>query len=149
MLRIELAKKADRAGVLRCTRIDGSTTWHRQTARHAAHFALHDLTHLAVEIVLGYKRGFFGLLAEGWEMDDTTGKGSRGALPAEAIEVERIVGLFDTERGSGTVWTVEEFNAFSPRGLTEEEIRGIKARRAELFREWFALAVGGSLELTF
>lgn len=75
MVRIELAKKADGAGVLRCTRSDGSTTWHKQSTRQAAHFALHDLTHLAVQTVPGYKRGFFGLPAEGWEMDDTTGKG--------------------------------------------------------------------------
>ena len=140
MLRIALAKKADGSGVLRCSREDGSVTWHKQTARHAAHFTVHDLTHWAVETVLGYKHGFFGLIADGWEMDDTTGKGTRGALPSEAIEVERVVGLFDTERGSGTVWTVDEFNAFAPRPLSEEEIRNIKARRAELFR---------SLELTF
>ena len=149
MLRIGLAKKADGSGVLRCCREDGSVTWHKQTARHAAHFTLHDLTHWAVETVLGYKHGFFGLIADGWEMDDTTGKGTRGALPSEAIEVERVVGLFDTERGSGTVWTVDEFNTFAPRPLSEEQIRNIKARRAELFREWFALAPGGSPELTF
>ena len=27
---------------------------------------------------LGYPRGFFGLIAEGWEIEDTTGKGARG-----------------------------------------------------------------------
>ena len=98
-MRIEIVKRADGAGVLRCVRPDGSVTWQKQT-RHAAHFALHDLTHYAVETALGYRRGFFGLIAEGWDIEDTSGKGGRGALPAEALEVERIVGLFDSERGA-------------------------------------------------
>lgn len=107
MLKIEIVKRADGIGVLRCTRDDGSVTWQKQT-RNAAHFALHDLTHYAVERSLGYRRGFFGLIAEGWEVDDTTGKGSRGALPDEALEVERIVGLFDAERNSGERWSAVE-----------------------------------------
>ena len=78
MLQIEIVKQPDGAGVLRCVRQDGSVTWQKQT-RHAAHFALHDLTHYAVETALGYRRGFFGLIAEGWDVDDTTGKGARGA----------------------------------------------------------------------
>ena len=97
MLIVQIAKRADGAGVLRCTRADGSVTWQKQT-RHAMHFALHDLTHFAVESTLGSRRGFFGLIAEGWEIDDTTGKGLRGRLPQEAVEVEHIVGMFDTER---------------------------------------------------
>jgi hypothetical protein len=85
MLQIEIVKQPDGAGVLRCTRQDRSVTWQKQT-RHAAHFALHDLTHYAVETALGYRRGFFGLIAEGWDVDDTSGKGGRGALSAEAVE---------------------------------------------------------------
>ena len=39
--------------MLRCVRADGSATWQKQTDRHAAYFALHDLTHFAVETELG------------------------------------------------------------------------------------------------
>jgi len=53
MLQIEIAKQPDGAGILRCTRHDGSITWQKQTKR-AAHFALHDLTHYAVETALSY-----------------------------------------------------------------------------------------------
>jgi hypothetical protein len=148
MLQIEITKRPDGAGVLRCIREDGSVTWQKQTARQAAHFALHDLTHYAVETALGYKRGFFGLVADGWDLDDTTGKGARGALPTEAAEVERIVGLFDTERASGAIWSTEEFNGFAPRALTAEQIHSVRARRSELFQRWFALASGEKLELT-
>ena len=155
MLRIQITKRADGVGVLRCVRADGSVTWQRQD-RHAAHFALHDMTHFAVESTLGARRAFFGLIAEGWEIEDTTGKGARGPLPAEALEVERIVGLLDAERASGAVTSAEDFNNFrateggsTPRRLTEAELEAIRARRAELFSQWSALPAGGTLELAF
>jgi hypothetical protein len=147
-VRIEIVKQPDGAGVLRCTRGNGSVTWQKQV-KHAAHFALHDLTHYAVETALGYRRGFFGLIAEGWDVDETGGKSARGPVPPEAIEVERIVGLFDSERGSGTLWSADEFNQFAPRPLTEAEIQKVRALRSALFREWSAVAPGQKLELAF
>jgi hypothetical protein len=145
-VRIRINKRSDGGGVLRCDRADGSSTWQKQT-RHAAFFAHHDLTHYAVETALGYQRGFFGLVAEGWDIEDTTGKGARGPLPEEAIEVERLVGTLDTERAGGVRWTIEEFNAYAPRPLTQDALDRIRARRAELFRMWSAVAPGDSLEL--
>ncbi len=130
-------------------RADGSMTWQKQSARQAAHFALHDLTHFAVETTLGYSRGFYGLIAAGWDVEDTTGKGARGPLPPEAAEVERIVGLFDTERAGGQIWTSEEFNGFSPRAMTLEEIQRVRARRSELFQQWSAIEAGSALELQY
>jgi hypothetical protein len=152
-MRVQITKKADGSGVLRCVRADGSTAWQKQTDRHAAFFALHDLTHFAVETTLGYRRGFFGLIAEGWEMEETTGKGARGALPPEAVEVEGIVGLFDAERGGGQIWTVDEFNEFaamrSVRELSADEIVRVKKKRSELFQQWSAIEPGATLELPF
>lgn len=148
MLYIEIAKRADGIGVLRCTRDDGSVTWQKQV-RHAAHFALHDLTHFSVETALCYRHAFFGLIADGWEIDETTGKTERGELPAEALEAEKIVGLFDAERASGTLWSVEEFNSFAPRKLTKPEIQSVRSLRAELFSKWAATAPGQKLELIF
>jgi hypothetical protein len=110
---------------------------------------MHDLTHFAVETVLGYRRGFFGLIAEGWDVDDTTGKGARGVLPAEAVEVEKIVGLFDSERASSVLWSAEEFNTFAPRALTDTELQKVRALRAALTRQWSAVAPGQKLELKF
>jgi hypothetical protein len=148
MLIVQIAKRADGSGVLRCTRADGSVTWQKQT-RHAIHFALHDLTHFAVESTLGFRRGFFGLIAEGWEIDDTTGKGARGPLPQEAGEVEHLVGMFDTERGSGVLLTVEDFESYSARRLTHEEIGRVRTCRGELFSRWSALEPGSTMELRF
>jgi hypothetical protein len=148
MLQIEIVKRPDGVGVLRCTRKDGSTTWQKQ-ARHAAHFALHDLTHYAVETALGYQRGFFGLIAEGWEIEDTTGNGARGDIPPEALEVERIVGLFDAERASRELWSIDYFNRVVPRKLTESEVQSVRVLRAELFERWSQVLPGEALKLTF
>src|ERR1051326_4162040 len=97
VLTVEIAKRSDGAGTLSCTRKDGSVTWQKQM-KHAVHFALHDLTHFAVEKTLGYRRGFFGLIAEGWDIDDTAGKGQRAPLPEEPLELEGTVGLVVLER---------------------------------------------------
>ncbi len=148
VLKIEIVKQPDGTGLLRCTRPDGSVTWQKQT-RHASHFALHDLTHYAVETCLAFRRGFFGLIAEGWNIEETTGKGGRGALPPEALQVERIVGLFDAERASAVLWTCAEFNQWAPRAFTDDDIQSVRALRDALFQQWFSIAPGEKLELTF
>ena len=148
MLKIEFCKQPDGTVVFRCTRQDGSVTWHKQT-KHAAHFVLHDLTHYAVETTLAFERGFLGLIEEGWDIEDTGGKGARGPLAAETVEVEQIVGLFDAERVSDVLWSVEEFNQFAPRTLMSTEIQSIRAWRSSLFHQWFALPPGDKMELTF
>ena len=152
-MRVQITKKADGSGVLRCVRDDGSVTWQKQTDRHAAYFSLHDLTHFAVETTLGFSRGFFGLISEGWDIEDTTGKGARGPLPPEAGQAEVIVGLFSAERAGGVIWTVDEFNEFGAmtgaRKLTFDEIVRVKKKRSELFQQWSAVEPGATLELQF
>jgi len=148
MLRIEILKPPNGAGVLRCTRQDGSVTWQKQM-RQSPYFALHDLMHYAVESALGYRHGFFGLIAGGWDIEDTGGKGVRGVLPSEAMEVEQIVGLFQGEQTSSTLWTTEQFNTFAPRPLTDTDIRNVRRLRRELFERWFAIPPGDKLELRF
>jgi hypothetical protein len=158
-MRILLTKKADGATVLKCVRADGSETWQKND-RHAAFFALHDLTHYAVETELGIADGFFGVVASGWAIDDTGQRGVATRLPANALFVEHVVGTLDTERASGTRWTAEEFNESlalkarkdgrpAPRVLTDDELRRVRKRRAELFDGWHALAPESTLELPF
>lgn len=156
-MKIRIAKRADGSGLLRCDRLNGTSTWQKQT-KHAVFFTTHDLTHFAVEIVLGYRRGFFGLVAEGWDIDDTTGKGARGPLPQDAAEVELVVGLLDSERASGSLMTAHEFNGFLKakaadsgrqprRPISADELLQVRARRAELLRAWSDVAPGGELTL--
>ena len=156
-LRVQLTRRPDGNVILRCTRQDESVTWQRYD-RQSAHFCHHDLTHFAVESVLGLRRGFFGLLADGWDITDTTGKGSRGPLSFDSAFVEHIVGLFDGERG-GVISpaSAAEFNALIAQmtgrplepPLTDLQLTGVRNRIAELHMQWAATPPGSTLDLTF
>jgi hypothetical protein len=160
VLAVHITKRPDGGSVLRCVRPDGSDTWQKLQGHQAAFFPLHDLTHFAVESELGVSDAFYGLIARGWSIEDTTGKGARGPLPDTALFVENVVGTLDTERASGSRWTAEEFNDNTdryarnggrptPRRLTDDELLRIRKRRAELFAEWSALPTGKTLTLGF
>jgi hypothetical protein len=109
-LTIRITKRTDGGAVLKCIRADGSEVWQKQQGAQATFFPLHDLTHFAVESELGIRGAFYGLIADGWSIDDTTGKGTRGAPPPDALFVENVVGTLDVERASGTRWTADEVN---------------------------------------
>src|SRR2546430_9090725 len=55
-LLIRIKKKSDGSAALSCLRADGSVTWQRQNGQQGRFFPLHDLTHYAVETVLGHTR---------------------------------------------------------------------------------------------
>ena len=157
---VEFAKRKDGNTVLRCIRDDGSSTWQRNENQHARFFPLHDLVHYAVESELGFSQGFFGLIAAGWKIDETTGKSARGALPNEALEVEHFVSSFMAEWNSETEWSAADFNdqaqAFAatrklppPRSLSEEELARVRNRFKELSARWRDLPKGETLSLEF
>lgn len=159
-LLIKITKRTDGAAALRCIRTDGSATWQRHQGGQAAFFPLHDLTHYAVESELGFRCGFYGLIAAGWDIEDTSGKGAKGPIPTEAVTVEHIVGLLDLERAGGTEWTAAELNEQAagfatdrgwpaPRLLTDAGLAGVRRRLGELFALWAALAPGATLEISF
>lgn len=158
-LTIELTRRADGGSVLRCIRRDGTETWQRHEGRQAAFFPVHDLTHYAVETVLGFRQGFFGLVAAGWEIEDTGGKGARGALPTEAVLVEHLVGFLDVERATGATWSAEEYavqlaqrglnEAAAPQPITDDALQRVRERRDALLAEWAAVPPGGRLGLLF
>ena len=159
-LRIQFTKRKDGAALLRCVRDDASVTWQRQDDQRAAFFPVHDLTHYAVESELGFARGFYGLIAAGWDIADTTGKGTRGPLPEEAIEVEYIVGALGAERAGDPACPAEEFNQLAatfaksrgrpePRQLSYAELTRVRSRINDLSAQWSALSPGDTLELPF
>jgi hypothetical protein len=159
-LTIELEKRADGDVIFRCIRADGSVTWQRHAGARGVFFAYHDLTHLAVERTLGLRHGFFGLIASGWDLGDTEGKGPRGPLPDETIAVENLVGFFDRERGSLSEWTAEEFNAAAqsyasqrgspvPMSLSDDEVARTRAAIRSLHAEWNATPNGRVFRQSF
>lgn len=158
-LAIHLTKRADGGAVLRLVRADGSATWQRHDGHRGGFFPAHDLTHLAIETELGFRRGFYGLVAEGWSLEETEGKSARGPLPPETVTVEYLVGALDLERAGGVEWTAAEFNEHAARfadgrnltvpALTDAELACVRARVRELLGRWGTLPRGGTLELTF
>jgi hypothetical protein len=157
---IEFTKRKDGNTLLRCVRDDGSVTWQRNESQRALFFPIHDLMHYAVETELGFRRGFYGLIAEGWEIAETTGKTPRGALPNETLEVEYLVSAFSAERAPGDASTAAEFNPLAatfalakempnPRKLSNDELARVRSRFNELAVQWRALAPGATLKLAF
>lgn len=145
---IRIKKKTDGSAALSCIRADGSTTWQRQEGRQGLFFPLHDLTHYAVETVLNL-RGFFSLVAEGWDFGDFGKPWPKGPLPPEAHTVEQIVGFFDTERASGREWSAADIRLAAPYTAGEEDLRRVRDVRRELFARWADLPAGDTLELHF
>ena len=159
-LRVELSNSPDGAVLLRCTRPDGSVTWQKQSGQRGRFFPLHDLTHFAVETVLQTRHGFYGLIAAGWDIADTTGKGANGPLTDEAKAVEHLVGMLDAERASGTTTSATQLNehatayakanGFSTQFiLTDQILEQIRSKAADLHARWKALPGGGILDLRF
>lgn len=160
ILTIAIKKKTDGSASLACWRADGSATWQRQEGAQGRFFPRHDLTHYAVETVLGLDRAFYGLVASGWELSDFGPPWPRGPLPATALAAEVIVGYLDGERAAGTTWSAKEFNTSAAgyhgaRGespglaLRESDLQRIRQTRAALFARWDALPPGATLELLF
>jgi hypothetical protein len=159
-LSIRIKKNPDGSTALSCTRADGTTTWQRQLGQRGRFFPFHDLTHYAVETVLGFRRGFFGLVAEGWDLTDFGKPWPRGPLPAEAVMVEMIVGFLDGERAMGITRSAAELRSDvaahqAHRGeadgcrISDTELDRVRTVRGELFTRWRAVAPGEALELEF
>jgi len=107
---IRIKKKADGSAALSCERADGSVTWQRQDGQQGRFFPLHDLTHYAVESVLGGRRGFYSFVAQGWNLTDFGVPWPRGPLPVDALTLELVVGFLDRERAAGVEWSAADFN---------------------------------------
>jgi hypothetical protein len=147
-LKIRLTKKRNGTTILSCLRKDGTSTWQRYQGEF---FALHDLTHYAVETILEYKQGFFGLLADGWNISDFGTPWPRGPIPADADPAEIVVGLLHVEQSSRVEMSASEFNA-SAQGvcaLSDAQLTAIRERMRELFHRWAALSPGSTMELIF
>lgn len=159
-LRIQFVKERDGSILLRCHRADGSTTWQRNDGSRGSFFIIHDLTHFAVETELAHRRGFWGLVADGWNVTDFGAPWPRGPIPEDMDPSELIVGFLDGERAGGATWSADDFNDkaekyFASHGvtqaltLTDEDLDRIRTRVRELSDRWKLLPRGETLELTF
>jgi hypothetical protein len=159
-LTIALTRRPDGAVVFSLRRANGTTTWQKRVGPTAEFFAVHDLTHYAVETELRFQRAFYGLVAEGWELTDFGRPWPRGPMPPDALPAEVIVGCFDAARAAGERLTAEACNASaaayfanagvpSPVSVTDEGLDRVRARLSELVWKWQALPPGATMELEF
>ena len=162
-LEIRLKRHPDASASITLTREDGTVTWQRQNGQLGMVFPPHDLTHFAVETELGYRSGFYGLVADGWEIADFAAPWPRGPIPREALEVELIVGFFDAERRNPTRWSADEFNEharmfvaaskhagkLATPQLTEAQVDRVRGVRDALLARWHALSPGEAMDLRF
>ena len=151
-LTIELKKTKDGRPSLACVRADGTRTW----ARVHPFFPTHDLTHCAVESVLGFDEAFFGLIAAGWEIDQFTLPGAARSMPPQAMCTENIVGHLER----GVAIDAAEMNValaastLAQGGVTcaavsDEQLAAIRALRSSLVDRWFELPEGETLSVPF
>jgi hypothetical protein len=159
-LTIRLSRRSDAAVIFELRRADGTTTWQKRTGPTAEFFAVHDLTHYAVETTLGYRGAFYGLVASGWDLSDFGAPWRHGALPVEALAAEVIVGLFDTQRAAHERLTASQCNdaarsyfeahgSSSPVRVTDEELERVRGLLSDLVWRWHAAGPGETLELSF
>jgi hypothetical protein len=110
--------------------------------------------------VLGHRNGFYGLIAEGWNITDFGTPWLRGPLPSDLDPSEYIVGLLDAERTSGAVWDADAFNAriadhhatwaTQPTAWLDEAVLArLRATVRQLHEQWRALPGDETLALTF
>lgn len=159
-LEIRLKKGRDSPHSFVLVRPDGTHT--RQHDRTQGFFPPHDLTHFAVEVELGYRRGFYGIIADGWDLTDFGHPWPKGPFPADADPAELIVGILDLERAAGERWSAAQFNdavlqkltngslpsaRFAK--LTDADLARVRAKRAELLRRWSELPAGETMVLWF
>ncbi|BDC49416.1 hypothetical protein F183_A17320 [Bryobacterales bacterium F-183] len=129
-MQIELTKRADGGGTLRCIRVDRSITW------RSAPRPLYDLTRFAVESSLGLMDGYWGAVASGVALGDADAAEPEG----EALLSLRLAQKFDVELAGVIAWRAAELELGIE--ITEAMLDEIRTLRDRLFREWFAVLPG-------
>ena len=158
-MKIRLKKKTADRPVVSVVRTDGSTTSGRLGANDFG--AVHDLAHYVVESRLALANGFFGLLAQGWNIPDFEVRGASSRFPDEALVVECVVGQLTQVVFSAQPVTVAEFNwlvsqavgavrpAVSAPQFDAAEFDRLREEFVALVIRWRLLPAGETLELDF
>ena len=158
-VKLKIKKRGDGDAVVTFVRDNGSATSGRLGS--GGFGAVHDLTHYAVETTLGLRQGFYGLLAQGWDIPDFEVKGAARQLPDEALVAECVVGQLSNVIFAGAEPRAEEFNwlvksavagvrpGASAPSISEDTLRQMKQTLNALLTRWRTLPPGETLELDF
>jgi len=147
MLTVQFHKYEEKHVVLKCIRSDGSMTW----SKLHPNTEYHDLAHIAIEEVLGFKNAFYGLIESGYNIQDfelpETQKplALRGSnLPKEAIITEHLVNLLTIEKFNESsldfihqiAQILKEHHLPFPERLNKSSLMQIRNYFNELIRHW-------------
>ena len=155
-MQIRFTKNTGKQNVIKYIRDNGTVTW----MYCDDFFIRHDLSHYALEKILGYKTAFNGMLNAGMDIRDFEDKEKRAKLSvtAEAWYAENLANLFLIEIAQGHF---DDFNQvqqacfvsfnqqYPPVVLPDEKIKEVRDHLSELLAQWKALPSGETLELTF
>jgi hypothetical protein len=148
---IQIKKVRDSKPTLVSIRADGTRTW----GQLHAFFPEHDLTHFAVESVMQCRNAFFGLISQGWSIDDFALPGAAQRLPFEALWVENIVMLIE-RGGLQSASELNEHLSLLTNAQAEQAFRftsaqweSICAERAARLQQWRELVDGETMEIHF
>lgn len=160
-MKIQFKKRKGKPSILNCIREDGSVTW----AQIHPNFEAHDLAHYAVETVLGLDKAFYGLLSDGFNIEDFELPRNKrpealvpANLPPESLQTEHLVNLLLTdlqssEKHMDVITTLKDILTREglpyPDGLNADTLTEIQKSLNDLLVKWDALAEGETLELTF
>lgn len=153
-MKIEFKKHKTKSATLSITRIDGTQTW----STKVGNLVPHDLCHFAVETILELENSFYGMLAQGADIQnfEIPNRGERPVLSEESVWTEFVVNQFQSELFVGAFY--EDFNAVlratfqekglkKPTELTENHINQIRVLCRALVNQWDGVEVGKSLVL--
>ena len=160
-MKIQFKKRKGKPSILNCIREDGSVTW----AQIHPSFEIHDLAHYAVETVLGFEKAFYGLLSDGFNIDDFELPQDKKPealvpvdLPPESLQTEHLVNLLLTDLQSigehmDLIPTLKEILTQEglpyPEGLNADSLVEIQKSLKDLLAKWHRLDEGEILELPF
>ena len=146
-MRIRITKEHNGHRLI-CTRRNGTFT---QSALGPS-LPFHDLAHFVVERELHFTQGFFGLIAEGYSIDQLSDPAVIRTLPAEALAAEVITrclqGLINgaiAQRDFRAA--VEAELPRAPKSLTDEAITRMLSLYVDLLNQWENVTEGSALEL--
>jgi hypothetical protein len=153
---IQFTKNTGKPHIIKYIRDNGTETWMPSDD----FFVRHDLSHYAIEKILGYRTAFNGMLNNGMNIKDFENREKRAAMciTEEALYAENMANLFLVEIAQGgfddfnTVQqqTFTSFNKQFPAiTLTEEKINRIRIYLRQLLLQWNDLPAGSTLELEF
>jgi len=156
-MKFQLKKRGSGEAIITFVRDNGTST--SGQLGQAGFGAVHDLTHYVVETTLRTRAGFFGLLADGWDIAEFARRGAAQEIPDAAIAVECVVGQLSNLVFNGRPLSAEEFNwlvaealrGVRPHGtvpaLDEATLRAMTTQLTALVQQWRELPPGGTLEL--